>query len=150
MKSGLPESVNILLVEDDEIDAEVVQRAFRKRNMKNRIYHARYGSDALAMLAGDAGHHKVPAPCLLLVDVNMPKMTGIEFLERLRADPRSRNNMVFMLSTSRRDADIMAAYRLGAAGYFLKDTVDDVVDMLEKYLYLNKFADARHPTTIAK
>ncbi len=136
---ALPEPVNVLIVEDDEIDAEVVKRAFRKNNLNHRIYHARCGADALAMLRGEQRQEKVPQPCIMLVDVNMPQMNGIEFLHKLRHDQNLAQCTAFMLSTSRRDADISEAYRLGVAGYFLKETVEDLVPMLAMYLHINLF-----------
>ncbi len=138
---AVPDDVNVLIVEDDEIDAEVVKRAFKKNNLTNRIYHARCGADALAMLRGEQGQEKVPLPCIMLVDVNMPQINGIEFLEKLRQDRNLRDCTAFMLSTSKRDADISKAYKLGAAGYFLKETVADLVPMLAIYLNINRFTE---------
>lgn len=138
-KSLMP--VSVLVVEDDEIDAEVVRRAFRKHKIENSILHARCGVDALDMLLGRNGHTAMRRPLFLLVDVNMPQMNGIEMLQQLRAEERLRDVVVFMLSTSQRDADIAAAYRAGAAGYFLKENVEQLAAVLGGYIGLTRFPD---------
>lgn len=135
----MTENVDILIVEDDEIDAEAVRRSFRKHNLSNRLFHARYGTDALQMMRGQGDGAGLKAPVILIVDVNMPQMNGIEFLQRLRQDPDYVRTTAFMLSTSRREADIAAAYRLGIGGYFLKDNLEEFVGMLGIYLHINKF-----------
>ena len=136
----ISDGVPILIVEDDEIDAEAVRRAFRRHNLANHISHARYGTDALNMMRG---RDELRNPVVLIVDVNIPQMNGIELLHNLRLDPLLARSTVFMLSTSRREADIAAAYQLGVGGYFLKDNVDEFVGMLGVYLHINKFTQDR-------
>ena len=136
----ISDSVNILIVEDDEIDAEAVRRSFSRHNLSNQIFHARYGTDALNMMRS---REELRSLVLLIVDVNMPQMNGIEFLQNLRLDPLLARTTAFMLSTSRREVDIAAAYQLGVGGYFLKDNVDEFVGMLGIYLHINKFMQDR-------
>ncbi|MDX5422351.1 MAG: response regulator [Hymenobacteraceae bacterium] len=108
--------VNILLVEDDEVDVMNVQRAFRKNSITNPLFIAQNGLEALEMLR--AG--KVPFPHIIILDINMPKMNGIEFLRELRADEEFKSASVFVMTTSNEDSDKINAYNLNVAGYILK------------------------------
>jgi len=108
---------NILLVEDDQIDVMNVQRAFARHNILNPLFVASDGVDALAMLR--AG--KVPAARrLILLDLNMPRMNGIEFLRELRSDPAIATIPVVVLTTSNDERDRVDAFNLNVAGYLLK------------------------------
>jgi CheY-like chemotaxis protein len=107
--------VNILLVEDDEVDIMNVQRAFKKNNISNPLHVARNGLEALDMLKG-----MVPVPRIILLDINMPRMGGIEFLGELRKLPELRGVSVFVMTTSNEESDKIAAYDLNVAGYILK------------------------------
>ena len=108
--------VNILLVEDDEVDVMNVKRAFLKNNIKNDLYVAGNGVEALEMLRGSI----VPLPRIIILDINMPKMNGIEFLKELRMDENLKNISVFVMTTSNEDSDKINAYNLNVAGYILK------------------------------
>ena len=108
--------VNILLVEDDEVDVMNVKRAFSKNNIKNDLYVAGNGVEALEMLRGVI----VPLPRIIILDINMPKMNGIEFLKELREDENLKNISVFVMTTSNEDSDKINAYNLNVAGYILK------------------------------
>lgn len=130
------EMVHILVVEDDEIDAEAVRRAFRKHGMANPIFHARYGAEALNLLRE---RRELRTPVVLVVDINMPQMSGIEFMRKVREDTALPRHVAFMLSTSRRQPDISAAYELGVGGYFLKENVEDFVAMMGFYFQINRF-----------
>lgn len=113
----MPEKlVNILLVEDDEVDIMNVQRAFKKNRVDNPLYIARNGLEALEMLKSG----EVPFPHIIILDLNMPKMNGIEFLKELRADEQLKSASVFVMTTSNEDSDILSAYNLNVAGYILK------------------------------
>jgi CheY-like chemotaxis protein len=118
-----PESkpVHILLVDDDDGDAKAVQRAFTRARIANPFHRAIDGIDALDMLRGQNGKPPLPSPRLLLVDLNMPRMNGIELVAELRADPALQQLVVFILTTSHRDEDMTAAYDLHVAGYVLKE-----------------------------
>jgi len=114
--------LNILLVEDDDGDAKAIERAFKKAKIANPILRAVDGVEALDMLKGANGKTKPPSPYILLVDINMPRMNGIQLIEALRADPDLRHTVAFILTTSKRDEDKTAAYDLNVAGYILKTT----------------------------
>jgi CheY-like chemotaxis protein len=115
-------SLNILLVEDDDGDARAVQRAFQKAKIANPIVRAVDGIEALDVLRGSNGKIKLSSPNLLLVDINMPRMNGIQLVKAMREDKNLRQTVVFILTTSKRDEDKMAAYELNVAGYILKST----------------------------
>jgi CheY-like chemotaxis protein len=112
--------VTILLVEDDDGDAKAVRRAFAKAKIGNPIVRVEDGLVALAALRGEAGAPALKAPFLLLVDINMPRMNGIELVRALRADADLKRAIVFLLTTSKREEDIAAAYDLNVAGYIVK------------------------------
>jgi len=109
---------NILLVDDDAVDVMNVRRAFaRNRASSTRLYVAGDGIEALAMLRGDT----VPTERrLVLLDINMPRMNGLELLRAMRADPALQPTPVVILTTSGDDRDRVEAYRLNVAGYMLK------------------------------
>lgn len=114
--------INILLVEDDEVDVMNVRRAFKKGGVTNPLFVAGNGLEALDMLKGQRGQGPVVPPerRLILLDLNMPKMNGIEFLQVLRADPDLKPTPVVVLTTSGEDRDRVQAYNLNVAGYLLK------------------------------
>lgn len=112
---------NILLVEDDKVDVMNVQRSFKKANITNPLYVASNGVEALAVLRDELETVKMPnTRRLVLLDLNMPKMGGIEFLETLRADDNLRATPVIVLTTSDQERDRVEAYNLNVAGYILK------------------------------
>lgn len=122
------DTVNILLVEDDEVDVMNVQRAFKKNHIRNSLYVAGNGLEALALLRGEGDQPITPRPKIILLDINMPRMNGIEFLTELRADPAFKSISVFILTTSNDDKDRIAAYDLNVAGYILKPVeLDDFI-----------------------
>lgn len=129
--------VSILLVEDDEVDAELVVRAFRKLKIANPIVMAKDGIEALAHLRGLNGFTPVQSPFLILLDINMPRMNGHEFLTELRADPNLHESIVFVLTTSEAEKDRLDAYHHNIAGYLLKsragEDFTDVLAMLDHY-----------------
>ena len=131
--------LNILLVEDDELDVMNVQRAFRKNNVVNPLYVAGNGVEALEMLRGDA----MPKDRrLILLDLNMPRMGGIEFLKELRADPELKATTVVVLTTSDEERDKFNAYDLNVAGYILKPVTlaafIEIMAALNKYWSVNE------------
>ncbi|WP_414545850.1 response regulator [Nostoc sp. CCY0012] len=130
--------INILLVEDDEVDVMNVKRAFKKVNITNPIYLAGNGIEALKMLSGNGQPPQIPAQRrLVLLDLNMPKMGGIEFLQKLRSDPQLRTTPVVVMTTSNQDQDRVEAYKLNVAGYILKPiTFTNFVEMMAA---LNKY-----------
>jgi len=113
--------LNLLLIDDDEVDVMNVQRAFKRNNIKMSLQVATNGLEALQMLRGSGEEPVVPSrKRLILLDLNMPKMGGIEFLQELRADPDLKLIPVIVLTTSDEDSDKVEAYKLNVAGYILK------------------------------
>lgn len=127
-------SLNILLVEDDQVDIMNVNRAFKKAHITNPIWVAENGVRALEMLRG--GEVQLER-LLVLLDLNMPKMSGIEFLRELRADEGLHRLPVVVLTTSDADNDRVDAYDLNVAGYIVKPvTFSSFVDVM---ITLNKY-----------
>jgi CheY-like chemotaxis protein len=125
--------LHILLVEDDEVDVMNVRRAFSKHAITNPLYIASNGLEALDMLRGEDGQPPaVPSGRrLILLDLNMPKMGGIEFLQELRADQNLALTPVVVLTTSNQDRDRVEAYKLSVAGYLVKPvTFKDFSEMV--------------------
>jgi len=118
--STMPNLVHILLVEDDEVDIMNVQRAFKKNNISNPLHVTRNGLEAFEALQGNNPAMMIPSPRLILLDINMPKMGGIEFLTEIRKHPELRSISVFVMTTSNEESDKIAAYDLNVAGYILK------------------------------
>lgn len=127
------ETVHVLLVEDDEVDAEAVKRGFQKHRIANPILVAPNGLIALEMLRSG----QVPRPYLILLDINMPRMNGIEFLQAIRGDDDLRDSVIFILSTSDDERDKIATYNQNIAGYLVKSKVGEgfvnLVEMLDCY-----------------
>lgn len=115
--AGGPRTINILLVDDDVVDVMNVRRAFERAQIANPLWTAGDGLEALALLRSD----RIPeSRRLILLDINMPRMNGLEMLRELRADPALQRTPVIMLSTSNDDRDRLEAYRLNVAGYLVK------------------------------
>jgi CheY-like chemotaxis protein len=136
-------SVTILLVDDDKVDAMAVRRSFRDLHIGNPVVEARNGIEALNHLRGENGNTRVPSPCLVLLDLNMPRMGGIEFLDELRRDASLHRTLVFVMTTSAAEEDRMRAYDKNVAGYVLKHRPGqnflDAISMLEHYWRVIEF-----------
>lgn len=132
--------VHILLIEDDEVDIMNVKRAFKKNNISNPLHVARNGVEALEMLQGVNPEMVMPSPRVILLDINMPRMGGIEFLTELRKLPEHRSASVFVMTTSNEESDKIAAYDLNVAGYILKplsfEGFTSAVSILNHYWHL--------------
>lgn len=128
MSDGDPRKLNILLVDDDVLDVENVKRAFRKAGIAAPLWVASDGEEALGILRGS----DYPAERrLVLLDVNLPKMNGIEVLRTIRRDPELKRVPVVVLTTSNDERDRHGAYDLNVAGYLLKPvTFKEFVDAL--------------------
>lgn len=113
-------AINILLAEDDELDVKAVKRAFRDLKIANPLFVASDGQEALDMLRGTSGYTRVPEPRVVILDLNMPRMGGLEFLQVVRADPELRDAVVFVMTTSAAEEDRVRAYAQNVAGYVLK------------------------------
>ncbi|MDQ3171823.1 MAG: response regulator [Acidobacteriota bacterium] len=129
-----PKPLHILLVEDDQVDQMNIKRAFERNNIMNPLYVAENGVEALAMLRDG----RVPdARRLILLDLNMPMMNGIEFLKTLRADEKLGATPVVVLTTSNDEQDKVQAYNLNVAGYLLKPVTFS--NFVELTAALNKY-----------
>lgn len=125
--------VSLFIIDDDDVDAIALERALNKLRLVNTAYRARDGQEALEMLRSGA----VPSPYIILLDLNMPRMNGLEFLQVLRSDPLLTHAVVFVLSTSKSDEDLVAAYRCHVAGYVFKQHMDrdflEMISLIEHY-----------------
>lgn len=127
----------ILLVEDDEVDVMNVQRAFKKNHIGNDLIIAGNGVEALELLLADSPKRLSAMPKIVLLDINMPKMNGLELLKILRADDELKKLSVFMLTTSNEERDKIEAYNLNVAGYIIKPVnFESFIDAIKK---LNAF-----------
>ncbi len=133
----MTQTLNILLVEDDPMDAESFRRALRDAGLAHRVDVARNGEEALAYLE--------PAEAradLIVADLKMPRMGGLELLDALKASQRWAATPVVVLSTSRESSDRLAAYRRGAAGFLVKpidfESYVEVVQALDRYWTINE------------
>lgn len=131
--------LNVLLVDDDEIDVMNVRRAFKKGNIDNPLFFAGDGLKALEVLRDGT----VPRERrLVLLDLNMPRMNGVEFLRELRADPELHSTMVVVLTTSNEERDKVEVYNLNVGGYLLKpvhfNTFVDLITTVTKYWSLTE------------
>jgi CheY-like chemotaxis protein len=115
--------IDILLVEDNPEDVELTLRAFRKNNLSNNIHVARDGEEALECLFG-TGRYKDRSPCsqtkMILLDLKLPKVDGLEVLQRCKSDPRTSTIPVIVLTSSREERDIVESYKLGVNSYIVK------------------------------
>jgi CheY-like chemotaxis protein len=111
---------SILLVEDDQMDVMNVQRELRRQNINVPLLHARNGREALKMLRGEDGETKIAKPSVVMLDINMPRMNGLELLEKLRSDPEFVNLNVFVMTTSDLESDRLKAQDLAVSGYIIK------------------------------
>lgn len=130
MKGNRP----ILLVEDDAVDQMLLQRALESLHIPNRLEIANNGEEALELLRRSRGEDR---PSIVLIDLNMPRMNGFEFLRALREDKTLRMLPVIVLTTSKEKKDIRRSYELGVAGYIAKpvDYLEfvEVIKAIEKY-----------------
>lgn len=118
------QSVDILMVDDDELDVELFRRSLKKNRIANRLLWARDGVEALEILQGKTAK-TLAFPAIVLLDINMPRMNGLEFLEAIRADENLRSLTVFVLTTSQDDRDIARAYDYNVAGYMVKSELGE-------------------------
>ena len=109
----------LLLIEDDRVDIMTVQRAMKKNAIGNPLYVARTGLEALSMLRGKNGHEAI-SPALILLDLNLPKMSGIEFLHELRNDPELKDSRIIVLTSSNEPKDRAAAFEYDVDDYIVK------------------------------
>ena len=119
-----PNSVEILLVEDNVVDAELTIRSLQKHNMANNLVHMKNGKEALDFIFATgkyANERDIQySPKLILLDIQMPKVNGIEVLEKIKTDPRTKSIPVVILTSSKEHPDVEKCYALGANSYIVK------------------------------
>jgi CheY-like chemotaxis protein len=130
MKSSKP----ILLVEDDNVDAMTVRRALKDLNVPNGIVHQLNGEDALEYLGSTSDNKR---PCVILLDLNMPRMNGIEFLKIIKNNNELKQIPVIVLTTSKDEGDKMESFEFSVAGYIIKST--DYKKFVESLKILNLY-----------
>jgi two-component system, response regulator len=117
------EDFQILLVEDNPDDVKLALHAFKRQKLANRIHVARDGAEALEVIfcTGAYAHRQIDnGPKLILLDLKLPLVSGVEVLRRIKADPRTHSIPVVMLTSSREECDIAEVYRLGVNSYIVK------------------------------
>ncbi len=131
------QEISVLLVDDDQVDIHTLIRSIQTAGVPAQIHVAKEGREALDKLRGEGGRGSVPKPTIVLLDLNMPQMGGIEFLKQLRNDPTLSKTVVFVLSDSKSEESIQAAYSYNIAGYIEKPTTSweslDAMLMLQRY-----------------
>lgn len=117
-------SVEILLAEDSQHDAELTIRELKKHNMANNLVHVKDGEEALDFIFGRgkyvARNDSIHFPKVILLDIQMPKVNGIEVLKEIKSDPRTHNIPVVILTSSKEHPDVQRCYELGANSYIVK------------------------------
>ena len=139
-------AVEILLVEDSPEDLELTLRSLKKSNLANRIEVASDGAEALDFLfceGAHAGRRIEDTPKVILLDLKLPKIDGLEVLRRIKADPRTQSIPVVMLTSSREQRDVIESYRLGVNSYIVKPVnfegfIEAVRDLGMYWLLLNQ------------
>jgi CheY-like chemotaxis protein len=143
MTHTLGKDVHFLIVDDDQVDVLAIQRSLQKQKIGNPVTIARDGIEALEVLRGTENRPKLPRPYLILLDLNMPRMNGLQFLEELRKDAALTDSIVFVLTTSASDEDKIGAYKKHVAGYLLKAEAGEgflkAIQMLDKFIVIVQF-----------
>ncbi len=131
------EEVRFLIVDDDEVSVMSIQRAIKKQKLVNPQRVAKDGQEALEILREETSTDNVLPPYIIILDLNMPRMNGIEFLEVVRSDATLHRAVIFVLTTSEAPGDIASAYDKNIAGYIVKEsaseTFADALAMIESY-----------------
>lgn len=133
-------AVEFMIVDDDEVSVMAIQRSMKQLNLINPVLIAKNGVVALELLRSSIGPDEKLPPFIITLDLSMPKMGGLEFLEQIRNDPIFNKLVIFVLTTSDAPADIASAYEKNIAGYIIKDnpteTFRDALSMLRDYAQL--------------
>ena len=140
------DEVTVMVVDDDSIDRMAIHRSFKKLNLTNPIIEASDGIEALERLRGLNGHTRLDKPVVILLDLNMPRMGGIEFLEEIRNDPELKSMLIFVLTTSKAQGDRIRAYAKNIAGYVVKQAAgqrfEEATGTLARYWRTIELPDA--------
>jgi CheY-like chemotaxis protein len=127
-------AINILLIDDDDVATEGVERSLGKSGVTFNITTAGDGLEGLQILRGQHAEKTILPPMLVLLDLNMPRMDGLEFLSVIRDDEALNKIVIFVLTTSSRDSDRSAAYQKHIAGYMVKSVVGPQFSKLSELL----------------
>jgi len=119
------QQVDILLVEDNPQDAEMTIRALKKHNLANSVHHAKDGAEALDYLFGRPNTGSRPQPKVVLLDLKLPKVDGLEVLQKIKSDPATRTIPVVVLTSSKEERDMVESYRLGVNSFITKSVEFD-------------------------
>lgn len=141
-----PQEIEIILVEDNPDDAMLTMRAFKSRNLFNNLIHLKNGEEAIEYIFNNAefnGKRMTDCPKVVLLDLKMPKVNGMEVLEKVKSDPKTKNIPVIILTSSAEDPDVKRCYALGANSYIVKPVGFEnfsktVVDLGLYWLVLNQ------------
>ena len=133
----------VLLVEDNPVDILTISKAWKIAGIKNKLHVVKNGEEALQFLFRKEKHENVPMVCLILLDLNMPKMNGFEILKTIRENDGLKNIPIIILTSSSRDKDIKRAYQLGCNSYIMKPSkyksFVEIISMIKLYwLTINK------------
>lgn len=139
-----------LLIEDNDIDVMAIRRAMKKDGLKNELVVAQDGLDALAILRGEKPALKSPTRVIVLLDLNMPRMNGFQFLDAIRDDPELTHLVVFVLTSSDAEEDIHGAYQKHVAGYLVKQDVGsgglkNALSLLDQYWRVVELKELESP-----
>jgi CheY-like chemotaxis protein len=131
----------VLLIEDDKVDAMTVKRAFKDLNIANPLVHTLNGEEALEYLKSQENKK----PCIILLDLNMPRMNGFEFTRIVKVDDKLKKIPIVVVTTSREERDKVESFKLGVAGYMLK-SVDykkfvEIIRIISLYWTLSELPD---------
>lgn len=133
-------AVEFLIIDDDDVSIMAIQRSMRKLSLANPVKVARNGLEALEVLKNSVGADNKLPPFIITLDLSMPKMNGLEFLEHVRNDSLFNKLVIFVLTTSDAPTDIASAYDKNIAGYIVKEnateTLRDALEMLNNYARL--------------
>lgn len=128
---------SVLVIEDNDLDVENLERCFRRMKIENPIFRAKDGIEGLELLREHDSKTGVKRPYVVLLDLNMPRMNGIEFLDELRRDEAIADTPIFVLTTSDHHQDVQAAHRHNVCGYIVKpmerQQMMDALGMLSSY-----------------
>lgn len=133
----------VLLVDDNPDDVLITKRVWTKVRIKNPLYVANDGEEALRLLCREGEYEDTPTPCLILLDLNMPRMDGFKTLEKIKGDAALRIIPVIVLTSSDRDKDIERVYQIGCNSYIVKpvsskDFIEVIAEIKQFWLTLNK------------
>jgi len=139
--------LTVFLIDDDDVACESVERSFKKHEIPFPIVTAQDGIEALEILRGQNPSKQFTGPIVILLDLNMPRMNGFEFLQAMRSDPTLSSNVVFVLTTSNDDNDRSRAYAEHIAGYMVKSSVGPQFSKLANLL-MNYRSSVTLPSSI--